>query len=458
MRIIATLFIGLVFFQTSFSQKLSSTEVQNDLNYLTESIIRYDPALQVYNPLFNQKADSLKAIVKDSLNLFEHFALVSKITALANEGHFGLGNWQDTIHKGFLNNSFLYLPLQFKIINNHLFVWENLSSESQLKKGDEILTINGKSVPFLLKELYKTIPTDGEIESYPQRALESAFNWMYYLYIETSSKFYITYVSHKANQESLVNIPAISLEQMRVNYKNKNQDITPIPAVTGKDKFYEFKLEKNTAVLTLKSFNRQLTEEHKVKPKKLYKEIFKTLKENEINTLIIDLRNNFGGLSKFADEMVPYILKEKKKGVFKSSVSWKGKEKNYTFPSKSKLAFQGKIYVLVNGNTYSTASVLARHLKEHAHAYFIGEETGTRYEGFAAGSEQIVYLPHSNFRIAIPRYLKQFPESSLQPTKNRGLLPDYLILQSIDYLMNEEDEALMLAHKMAAGSISTQKK
>jgi C-terminal processing protease CtpA/Prc len=138
--------------------------------------------------------------------------------------------------------------------------------------------------------------------------------------------------------------------------------------------------------------------------------------------------------------MVPYILTESDQPDYlKKSISWKGKKKTYKMPKPSKSVFSGQIYVLVNGRTYSAGSTLARYLKEFSNATFIGEETGTRYEGFAAGSQQYITLPNSGLRIGIPRYHIFFPQSTKQQTSNRGLLPDYQVEYTIQDRINDMD-------------------
>ncbi|MEL6141342.1 MAG: S41 family peptidase, partial [Bacteroidota bacterium] len=116
----------------------------------------------------------------------------------------------------------------------------------------------------------------------------------------------------------------------------------------------------------------------------------------------------------------------------KKTVSWSGKEKVYKMPKAAKEVFQGSIYVLVNGKTYSAGSTLARYLKEYGNATVIGTETGTRYEGFAAGSRQDIHLPNTQISVGIPRYHITFPTSEKQQTANRGLLPDYTIEPTIE--------------------------
>ena len=141
-------------------------------------------------------------------------------------------------------------------------------------------------------------------------------------------------------------------------------------------------------------------------------------------------------------------MKQGESSSFKTSHSWDGKIRHYKLPAQNKLAFSGPIYVLVNGKTYSAGASLARYLREYGNAITIGEEGGTRYEGYVAGSQQAVFLPNSNLKIAIPRYHNNFPASLKQKTQNRGLIPDHIVTYSIDDLIQERDLEMEFVTKL----------
>lgn len=422
-----------------YSQTLSKNQVIQDLNFLVSSIEKYNPALYEYNPEFQSNTQQLIESVNTELNLLQHFGLVSKIIAESNEGHFNAGDWSDTIHSGFGNNVYSYLPLQLKVLNGELYVWDCYTEKQELQKGDKILSINNKKTETIIQSLYDHIPSDGNIETHLQRTLSLSFPWRYYLFVEQPDEFLIQVIPAKSNEDRKLTIDALQIAEMRENFKNRNK-VSEEPEKSQPDnEVYTFEILENYALLKLTSFDYSRIKAKDLKSKKLYKNIFTELAENETHYLVIDLRNNTGGRNEFAADLIPYILKENQKGWFKKTISWKGKEKTYKLPRKNKWAFQGKIYVLVNGRTYSSGSSTARYLKEYTDAVIIGEETGTRYEGFAAGSTQVVYLPHSNIKIGIPRYHLKFPPSEKQTTKNRGLLPDVEITENIDDLINERD-------------------
>lgn len=420
-------------------QNIAIEQVQEDLKQLKEAIQKYNPALQTYNPEFEKNVDSLLTQVSgDSLSLVNHFKTVSQLCALSNEGHFALGNWSDDVHSGFLENTYKYLPLTVNVPDEKMFVWIDNSMEQKLNRGDEILSINNMKVKLILSEIYKAIPSDGQITTYVDRNIDLGFSWMYYFYISQPDSFNLTIKDTSGNFKH-ISIEALTRDVQFKNYAKLYPDRAN-NINTEEDVFFELNYDGNTAYLTLPSFDYQKVEDNNIKSQKFYKTIFSELKSKQIKHLVIDLRGNTGGRNELADDMVSFFLKKTRQDPFlKKTISWEGKERMYKFPKPSKLAFNGKIYVLVDGRTYSAGNTLCRYLKEYADAVIIGEETGTRYEGFAAGSKQYVTLTNSKLRIGIPRYHILFPKSGKQTTSNRGTLPDFTIRYTMDDIIQQND-------------------
>ncbi len=434
-----------------FSQQLSKAQVVEDLKLLRESIQIYNPALYDFNHDFdNQSIQVIAEIDQDSMTLFEYFFLVSKLCALSNEGHFGLGTWNDTIHKGIPANTYFYPPFDVKILDDQLIVWKDYSNEQQLIEGSQILSINGISSQDILSKLYEATPTDGSNTTWARSTIEIGFPWMYYFYIEQADKLTLSVQTPEGEVESPEIVPLTKLQQTE-NYWEFVLAEQP-PETREEQPFYSLRHGANYTLLTLPSFAFQLIEAENIKSKKLYKTIFTEIEAQGTENLIIDLRGNTGGRNEFADDMVPYLIKQPSIYPYlKKTVSWDGGEKTFKMPGASKLAFTGTIYLLVNGRTYSAGSTLARYIREYGEAIVIGEETGTRYEGFAAGSSQYIFLPNTNVRIGIPRYKIAFPHSRKQTTINRGLVPQYRIEYSYEDLLYDRDLHLEKALELIGG-------
>ncbi len=445
---IATL-LALIFFQFGElrGQSLSNTQLYDDLIQLKNAIAEYNPALEVYNPKFNTNVDRLIAkIPKDSVSNIETFKWISQLCALSNEGHFALGSWKDKVHSGFLQNEYQYLPISIKIIKGSIYVWNDNSGEQLLNRGDEILSMNTMKAEDILSRLYSALPSDGSINTYQDRIIERGFSWMYYLYIFPTDSYHLE-IKDTAGNTKKITIQGLTRDMQSKNFAKYNAD--NVKKKGGNEAFYTLEFKDNVAYLTLPSFARKLVEKFEVKSPQLYKTIFTQIDAKQMQHLVIDLRGNTGGRNEFADDMVPYILKGSVQSPFlRKTISWKGKEKIYKFPKPSKNAFKGNVYVLVNGRTYSAGSTLARYLYEYADATIVGEETGTRYEGFAAGSKQYVTLTNSQLEIGIPRYHIVFPVSEKQQTINKGLLPKINVMYTVEDLNNGKDIHMDKVHTL----------
>ncbi len=409
-----------------------------------QNIRKYNAALNVYNPNFGEEVQAvISSVQDDSIAPLQYYGLVSRICALSNEGHVNIGGWDDDFRKGIPDGSYKYMPFSVDIVSGRAYVRRDFTPGHHFQQGDEILSINNTPVSDILKELRGHIPTDGSITTHADRILSFVFPFYYYIYIAQPEKYDIQYNAIKTGREQMVTLPARNKTAQESIYKISYPELANAKHEESIADFYELKHEERYALLKLKSFNYGLIEKYHLDAHKFYEEIFSELEDKNINNLVIDLRDNMGGRNEFADDIVPFIIKKDNDDPYlKKTISWEGKERIYKLPRRNKHAYNGKVFVLVNGKTFSAASMLARYLKEYANTIVIGEETGTRYEGFAAGSNESVHLPNSNLRIDIPRYHILFPKSQKQKTSNKGLLPDHEVENSVSDIVNETDAVL----------------
>ncbi|MEO9871440.1 S41 family peptidase [Ekhidna sp.] len=439
MKTFLSLFAFSLCILSALSQDLTKDQVQESLTSLRDDIRTYNPALEDYNPNFDEQAvQIIGSLDQGSYSIIEHFKLITELSTISNEGHFALGSWSDSPHQGFGNDTYKYLPLSIQILNGRIYLWNDYSNENQLERGDEIMIINGKSSKEIISQLIRYTPSDGNIVGYAHRSIQTSFNWMYYLYIDQSKTFEISYSKFRTGTESLVTIQPLTNSKLIANYQLKNP--TPEPKNESVDDVYELEIQEKYAVLKLKTFYRQLLERYHLKSAKFYQEVFESINDAGCSTLIIDLRNNNGGRKEFANDLVPFIMQiESTDPYLRKSISWSGKEKTSKLPKKNKNSFQGKVVAIVNASTFSAAGSVARFLKEYANAIVVGQETGTRYEGFSGGSKQYVSIPYTDVKIGIPRYQTSFPKSKKQTTSNRGLIPDHIINYTIEDIINDRD-------------------
>ena len=198
-------------------------------------------------------------------------------------------------------------------------------------------------------------------------------------------------------------------------YELKREKITVNP-VEGKV------LDNNIGYLEFSSFDDGTAEEFKNK--------YEELQKQGITSLIIDLRNNGGGIVKEALEIADYILN--KDDVILYEVDKNDKET--VEKSTNDPIINMPIVVLTNGNTASSSEILAGALKDHGKATIIGEKT------YGKGViQQLLTLPDGSG-------LKITSEEYLTPNKTKingiGIEPDEQISlpDTVKNVLNVEEK------------------
>jgi len=421
----------------------SERAVKEDLEFLKNSVEEYNPSLGYFHDKqeFLSTYDSLHQSITGTSDEFDVLAKIQLLAAATKEGHTDVGSKsQDTtvtLFNGFGDNSYKFLPVSVFSYKDKYFIDGNFSPNDSVKIGDQLIAINEKPIEYLVNYLEQFMIVDGNINSAKHTKTIDLFQAYYYWFYDRPASYQVKV--KRGNKKFEFTIPALARDSM-ISCRNKRYGVPesgPEPSIND---VYEFSVENDSvAILTLKSFNYQLMKKYKIKPKKLYKEIFNELKERDIEYMVLDLRNNSGGRKEYATEILPYIMKKDINKEMLVTTSWKGKEKITKAPKRDKNAFDGELYVFTNAYSFSNGSVIPMYAKHYGEAIIIGQETATRYEGFAAGSQQWVVLPNSKITIKIPRYFYSYNFTSPPAYPNRGVVPDYKIVYKQEDVRNKKD-------------------
>ena len=317
--------------------------------------------------------------------------------------------------------------LPFKICYNNelLTILDNYSTkEIELDKNDQLLKINNESIKNITDKLKKLIPTDGNSNGYKNEKLKSQFLYYYFLYNQKDDFLTIEY-THKG--DTLIS-KIKTVNQFKSKKEKREKGIN---FIVNKNKNYA-KLTPPYPLPNNKAYKKELTE------------IFRELNNDSVRNLILDLRNNGGGATQeylsgfFIDTAIEYyrgyyhqLNQATYKKYFINKINPQFLISNFAgryysnIPSyvEPKKKYNGKLYVLINGNTASAASNLASILKEWSDAIIVGEETGGGYKKYNTGGA-ILRLPNSKIRIKITTVkginntLNEYPANSVTPDIN----------------------------------------
>ncbi|KPU43511.1 peptidase family S41 [Oxobacter pfennigii] len=157
-----------------------------------------------------------------------------------------------------------------------------------------------------------------------------------------------------------------------------HKDYVPTEGLTESVPLYKSRPDENYWYEYLEDekiiyFNYSSCRQMRDKPFEIFrKEFWHFVKSHEVNKLVIDIRENRGGISTILD---PFI-KEVKNSDFNQ---------------------QGKLYVITGKNTFSSAVLNAVSLKKKTKAYFVGEATGGEPNHY--GEVKQFKLPNSEITI-----------------------------------------------------------
>lgn len=207
----------------------------------------------------------------------------------------------------------------------------------------------------------------------------------------------------KGEEGSVVKLQVLRNNET-LNFEIKRENIKVNP-VEGK------KLENDIGYIEFSSFDDGTAEEFKAKYDELEKE--------GIKSLIIDLRNNGGGIVDEALQIADYMLD--KDSVMLYEVDKNNNEK--VKKAKETKSINIPIIVLTNGNTASSSEILAGALKDNGVAKIVGTKT------YGKGViQQIMTLPDgSGIKITTEKYLTpnktEINKIGIEPTE-KVELPD----------------------------------
>jgi len=194
-------------------------------------------------------------------------------------------------------------------------------------------------------------------------------------------------------------------------------------------------IDGDIGYIRLTSFNENSSDQ--------FKEKIKDLKKNKnINSYILDLRNNPGGLLSQAIKITDFFLDN---GEIVSTKGRKKKESRKWYANKGDVIEGSTLVVLINYGSASASEIVAGALKDHKRAILVGENS------YGKGSVQSIIPLKNNgaIRLTISKYYLPSGKS----ISEIGVSPDIKVEEkSENFKMNSEnDNQLNFALKLLKG-------
>ena len=106
------------------------------------------------------------------------------------------------------------------------------------------------------------------------------------------------------------------------------------------------------------------------------------------------------------------------------------------FKPRSTNHFNGDVYVMTGGNTFSAASLFTKALKGQENVTVVGEETGGGGYGNTAWLIPDVTLPHTKVRFRLPLFRLVIDSTA---EKGRGIMPDIESKPTVEAIRKNAD-------------------
>ncbi len=461
---------------TAFAQQtLTTTAVKEDFQIFKTILTKGHPALHDFIPKkkLNHLFDSIPRQWEQTITDLQLFNQLSTITDRIRDGHLLL------FAPPTVPTDQYYFPLILKIIQKEFYTD---TDDFGIPVGSKILSINGYNTTRILEDLKKYTPTDGWNRTRKYRDIELKFG-AYYSYAYGITKQYtITYVSPQ-DETQTITLPAITFATAKQQNMSRASYFSRYHKKTDKIHFFAqhinqqhpfvyYKNNQKVAVLVVNSFGTSIPEF-----KNQLIQLFKDIRKKKAKHLIIDIRHNNGGFRPNAVHLYAFItntfFKQRTRSAVVSltipakehMIKTMGnpnefiKDKFYNHPTyngwqlpfddletmmvpATHYRFEGNVYVLTSGTTFSAASSFALLAKNNPSITLVGEETGGGY--YAHTGQFPVHYKLPNSKIVMVQFMEKIEHfvTDTSVPKGSGVPVDRKVQLTVADLIKGKDTQL----------------
>lgn len=459
---------------------ITQAEALQDFDLMRQALEEAHAGLYRYSNKIQIDAmfDVSRAKLNRSMSHTEFWGIISQALTAIRCGHTGTNPPADTDSAAASARKF---PLRVQIEDHgRLVVLLNDSAEDRtVLPGMEVLEINGNPVNRILGRMFAVISGDGDILTSKQSHMDN-FALYYWLLFDQVEQFRIKLKSASGSTMRTKLIGVLDSERG----KNRN----PVNAAVQKglaevnwshaDYALRFTEDPKIAEMTIRHF---AGDQYRT----WLGDSFRTLHEKGIESLILDLRGNGGGVDLYGASLISHLVPAEFRyfdhihlrsisPAFKAQSDWNERtaqmlkggtvqdpnggylvtpdlQPGLMNQRPAEFPFLGKLVVLTNGRTFSTAADVAAVLKNLKRGTFIGQETGGCFYGNNSGIKVTATLPNSRLHIGIPMWAYW---NAVEDERNRrhGTIPDQNVFNTASSLALGKDDVRAAALRQLRSS------
>ena len=486
-NLLSLLFVLLIFTSCSVSNKnynpnrnFSRAQLQQDYSLLRKILETKHPALYWYTPKdsMNYYFDSLYKNIADSMTELQFgWNILAPLTQKIHCGHTSFSmtkQWNKFIADKLIPS----FPLHIKVWGpgDTMVVMANLNfKDSVIKKGTIITGINGLSNHELIAKMFQYLSLDGYAQNVNYVRISSNFPFYHRNVFGLYKNYRVDYIDSAGNAKKIL-LPMFTpiIDSLKKNKTPRGNGLTHHQIKKERIESYRsltIDTSTNTGLVTLNTFDNG--EGKHLRP--FIKRAFQKLEKQQVKNLIIDLRSNGGGdinisvlLTKFlrdsnfkvadssyaiAGSLKPYTKYISKGwlsniGLFfvtkkqSDGLSHFGYWERHSFHPRQKHHFNGKVYILTNGLTFSASTIFCNAVKGQKNIVLVGEETGGGWYGNSGFLIPEIILPITKLRIRLPFF--RIVQYNHIAQKGTGVMPDIFLGPTVDGVKKGLDRKMEL--------------
>lgn len=458
-------------------KKYSLRSLQADYKVFRGILESAHPSLYWYTPKDSMDFyfDEGYAALRDSMTEIQFRTGLSYVIAKINCGHTSIKASKAYTRYADTAGGKIF-PFVIKFWDDSMVIAANIRRQDPVfKRGTVLKSINGYSARELTDTLFNFITTDGYSLSGKYQTLSTGFTFanLYKHVMGFGDSVNVRYLDSLGEErQAFVPLYDFKSDTMRKGNRpqgpdNKHRKKSPPELIYFSSVNLQLDTGLKTAFMTVATFD------HNNHLRRFFRNSFREIKKDHITDLVVDVRSNGGGDAGFSTLLTRYIINRKFRladslytvraprgynkyiekdfwyNMLTRFVTHRESDGKYhfryferhAFSPKKRNHFDGQVYLLTGGNSFSATTLFVGDLKGQKNVTVVGEETGGGYYGNTAWIIQDVTLPNTKVRFRLPRFRMVIDKNRVKD--GRGILPDVWALPSSEAIRRGIDYKAM---------------
>jgi hypothetical protein len=452
-------------------RKYAPEALREDYDLMRDVLERFHPSLYWYTP--REQMDSIfshyRSAIRDSMTQQQFgFRVIAPVTTSIRCGHTSF-SFSRQYTKYFRARPLPSFPLYLKIWGDTMVVTENrYRNDSIFRRGTLLLSVNGMDARRLTETMFRFMPTDGYADNINYIRLSSAFPYYHRNIFGLQRNYRVGYLDSLGGEKTAL-VPVYMPKQDSGRRRPGAAPSSRDKKMSRKERLQDSRSLKvdtllRSAYMNIESFDNGYG------LKLFYRRSFREIRRQNIEHLVIDVRNNGGGkvdnytaLARYLRDSAfrvadsAFALRRNFNGYGKyfqsNEVNWlamklfvSGKNQgihhfryweNHVFRPRRHNHYKGQVYLVISGPTFSASSLFCNTMKGQSNVTIVGEETGGGAYGNSGLMIPRVTLPHTGMRVRVPLF--RIVQYKHPPKDGRGVIPDVYVSPTVDAVTRGRD-------------------